>query len=85
MANHNSAQKKSAPKRQIVEAKADKRGNIVAVRFKDNSTFTNLDTAVRLAERNLIADTHVVHSRGKRHIRTNPDNKIKNNLDEMAK
>lgn len=71
--------------KKIVDAKADQKGNITAVRFEGNSTFTPQETAVRMAQQGKIANAHAVQPKaGKAHLRTNPDDKRGNNLDDMA-
>ncbi|MGF1719551.1 DUF3892 domain-containing protein [Vibrio kyushuensis] len=72
--------------KKIIDAKQDSKGNITQVRFDGNSGFTSLDTAMRMAERGQIENAHTVHAKDKKpHLRTNPDRKKGNNLDEMAK
>lgn len=71
--------------KRIVDAKENKKANIVAVRFKGNSTFTDIETAKEMADRGEIENAHTVHRRdGSSYLRTNPDNKKGNNLDDMA-
>ena len=71
-------------KKKIVDAKADPKGNIVAVKIEGNSTFTPLKTAIRMTEQGLI-DAVVVKPKGRpKHLRTRPDSKTTNNLDDMA-
>lgn len=70
----------------ILDSKQDSQGNISAVLLKGNSTFTPIDTAINMTKRGQIDAVHVketVHA--KEHIRSRPDSKIGNNLDEMAK
>ncbi|MFA0615737.1 DUF3892 domain-containing protein [Vibrio splendidus] len=56
------------------------------VRFEGNSSFTALDTAIRMADRGQIENAHTVYAKDKKpDLRTNPDRKKRNNLDEMAK
>lgn len=73
-------------KREIVDARADEKGNITQVRFKGNQNFTSLDKAIEIADRDGIENAHAVHPKrgAKSHLRTNPDGKKSNNLDEMA-
>jgi len=72
--------------RKIIAARNDDRGRIAAVRFEGNSTFTPLPTAVRIAQREGIEDHHVVRGgHARTHLRSNPDGRIGNNLDELAK
>lgn len=71
--------------KKIVDAKADGDGNISAVRFDGNSSFTPVDRAMDMAERGQVENAHVVHPKsGDRYLRSNPDQKQGNNLDEMA-
>ena len=70
----------------IIKAKQDSKGNITNVLFKGNSNFTPIKTAIRMADRGQIENAHTVRAKDKKtHIRTNPDPKKCNNLDEMAK
>jgi hypothetical protein len=71
--------------RKIVDARADEKGNIEAVQFEGNRNFTAVERAVSIVEREGSPNAHVVTPRtGKRHLRTNPDAKRRNNLDDMA-
>ena len=71
--------------KKIVDAQADSDGDITAVRFQGNATFTPLDTAIRMAERGQIENAHVSHTgEGRAYLRTNPDGRERNNLDHMA-
>lgn len=74
------------PKREIVAARGDDDGDITHVKFKGNSRFTPVDQAIPMAERGEIKNTHAVHPTDGRkdHLRTNPDNRKRNNLDDMA-
>ena len=72
--------------KKIIDAKQDSKGNITQVRFEGNSSFTSLDVAMRMAERGQIENAHTVRPKDKKpHLRTNPDSRRGNNLDEMAK
>lgn len=72
-------------KKRIVDARADKDGDITHVRFRGNANFTPVEKAIPMADRGEIADTHVVRRDGaKTHLRTDPDRTRKNNLDDMA-
>jgi hypothetical protein len=71
--------------RPIVGAKEDSKGNIRAVKVKGNSTFTPLKTAISMAKKGQIDALVVKPANAKEHLRTRPDNKVKNNLDELAK
>ena len=77
------ATKRGGTKR-AVDAKADDKGNITSVRFRGNSTYTPKDRAIRMTERGEVEGLHVVRRGGKKHLRSNPDNRKKNNLDYMA-
>lgn len=68
----------------IVGAKADRDGDITAVLFKGNQTFTPVETAIKMAERGQIDNAHAVHAKSGPYLRSNPDDKKGNNLDEMA-
>src|SRR5688572_29787017 len=69
----------------IVDARQDEKGNISAVKLQGNQTFTPLETAIRMAEQGKIDAVVVTPKDAKQHLRTRPDNKTKNNLDELAK
>jgi hypothetical protein len=73
-------------KAKIVNARADDKGNITHVQFKGNQNFTPLATAIKMGERGDIENAHVVKPKDgrKKHLRTNPDKKRNNNLDDMA-
>lgn len=72
-------------KKKIVDAKADAEGDIEAVRFQGNKKFTSVDKAIEMADRDEIENAHAVRRKGaKPHLRTNPDKKKSNNLDDMA-
>lgn len=72
-------------KKKIIDAKNDENGNVSSVMLEGNSTYTPIDTAIKMAEQGKV-DAVVVNSKtGKKHIRSKPDGKKKNNLDELAK
>lgn len=72
-------------KRKIVDARADSGGNITAVRLDGNQNFTSVERAIPMADRGEIENAHVVRRSGARvHLRTNPDGRRRNNLDDMA-
>lgn len=72
--------------KRIVDVKNNSKGNVAAVRFEGNSTFTPLDTAVRMTEQGQVEHTHVVHpASGQPHLRSNPNGLRRDNLDDMAK
>ena len=71
--------------KRIVNAKADSDGDITAVLFEGNRSFTPLETAIRIAGRGEIENAHVAHTgKGRPYLRTNPDGEEGNNLDSMA-
>ncbi len=71
-------------KKKIVNAKADSKGNITHVKIQGNQTFTPLKTAIRMTKQGKV-DAVVINPKGaKKHLRTRPDNKTRNNLDNMA-
>ena len=71
-------------KRKIIDARADSKGNIEAVKIQGNKTFTPLKTAIQMTKRGEIDAVVVKPKHAKTHLRTRPDGKSKNNLDEMA-
>lgn len=69
----------------VIDAKADSKGNITAVRLKGNKTFTPLERAIRMADKGNLSNAHAVHKiDGSSYLRTNPDGKLINNLDTMS-
>lgn len=71
--------------RRVVDARADSKGNITHVRIEGNQRFTGLDAAMRMADRGELSNAHSVRREGaKPHLRTNPDGRTCNNLDDMA-
>lgn len=71
--------------KKIIDAVNDARGNVKAVLFEGNTTFTPKEAAIRMAERGQIANAHVVRRENAApHLRTNPDGQKRNNLDDMA-
>ena len=72
--------------RKVVDAKQDEKGNITHVKIEGNERFTPVETAIPMAERGELKNVHVVHRKGGNdYLRSNPDSRTKNNLDEMAK
>ncbi|MCG8667787.1 MAG: DUF3892 domain-containing protein [Pseudomonadales bacterium] len=72
--------------KRIVDAQADESGNITGVRFRGSTRFTSVEIAIRQAERGEIENAHAVTRRdGSKYLRSNPDDKEGNNLDELAK
>jgi hypothetical protein len=66
--------------------KQDSKGNITAVKLSGNSSYTSVETAIKMADKGQIDNAHAVHPKGatKDYLRTNPDDSKGNNLDEMA-
>lgn len=72
-------------KRKVVDAKQGSDGNISHVKLEGNQNFTRKDKAIEIAKKGQLENVHIVtRIDGSQHLRTNPDSKIKNNLDEMA-
>lgn len=73
--------------KKVIDAKQDSNGNITAVKLSGNTTYTSVETAMKMADRGQIENAHSVRpkTRRKPHLRTNPDRQKGNNLDEMAK
>lgn len=71
--------------RKIVDARADKTGDITHVRLEGNKRFTSVERAIPIVDRGEVSNAHVVRrSNAKPHLRTNPDGSRSNNLDDMA-
>ena len=71
--------------RKIIDARADKDGDISHVKLDGNTRFTPVSLAIPMADRGEIKNTHVVRAPDKKvYLRTNPDGAKRNNLDEMA-
>lgn len=72
--------------RKVIGARSDKNGNITQVLIEGNSNFTNINTAIKMAKANKLANVHSVHpKKSAPYLRTNRDSEKRNNLDEMAK
>ena len=73
--------------KRVVGAKEDSKGNITAVKLSGNKSYTPVETAIKMADKGQIDNAHAVHPKNgtKDYLRTNPDNKTGNNLDELAK
>jgi hypothetical protein len=72
-------------KRKVVDARQDEKGNISHVQLERNKNYTPVGTAINMAKRDELTNAHSVSRRdGKEYLRTNPDKKANNNLDEMA-
>lgn len=71
--------------KKVIDAIADKDGDIAAVLFQGNASFTPLRQAIIMADRGEIGNAHAVHPKhGNPYLRSNPDSKKGNNLDELA-
>ena len=71
--------------KKVVDARQDSNGNIKQVKIQGNTNFTSSEIALKMAKQGKIDLVVVKPAQGKEHLRTRPDSKIKNNLDEMAK
>ena len=72
--------------RKVVDAREDERGNITQVKIEGNQNFTPVEKAIDMAKQGHLANAHAVTKKdGSEYLRTNPDGRTKNNLDEMAK
>ena len=72
-------------KRKITDAKADKNGNISAVKLEGNSNFTSIKTAQKMTLDGKIDAVYVGgNQKTKPYIRQRPNNKECDNLDDMA-
>ena len=72
-------------KRKIVAAVSNKKGNITKVKIKGNKTFTPLKTAIKMAKRGEIKAVAVKKTvTTKAHLRTPPNSKTSDNLDDLA-
>lgn len=71
--------------RKVVDARANSKGNITHVKISGNQNFTPLKNAMNMADRGELANAHSVRRDGaKPHLRTNPDGRKANNLDDLA-
>lgn len=71
-------------KRKIVDAKADSKGNITDVKLQGNQNFTSLEKAIEMTKQGVVDAVVVTPKDAKQHLRTRPDDKTSNNLDDMA-
>ena len=72
--------------RKVIDAISDKKGNISAVKIQGNKSFTPIKTAIKMTDNNELLNVVAVHpQKGKSYLRSKPDSKTSNNLDEMAK
>ena len=73
-------------KKKVIDAISDNKGNISAIKIQGNKSFTPKKIAIKMADKNEFSNVIAVHpSRGKAYLRSKPDSKKSNNLDEMAK
>jgi uncharacterized protein DUF3892 len=73
-------------KRKVVDAHADKNGNITSVKIKGNKSFTPLNVTIKIAERNELSNVIAVHPKnGNPYLCSKPDSNKNNNLDDLAK
>ena len=73
--------------RRVIDARADSDGDITHVRIEGNANFTPVKRAIEMAERGEFSNAHAVRPKGagrKPYLRTNPDDKKGNNLDDLA-
>jgi hypothetical protein len=71
--------------RRVVDARADSDGDIKQVKLDGSSHFIPVKQAIRMADRGELSNAHAVHPRSRNpYLRTNPDGRKGNNLDEMA-
>lgn len=75
---------KKPSKRKIVDAKADKKGNIISVKLEGNKNHTSIDNAIKMTKKGEVDAVVVKPKKAKEHLRTRPDSKKNNNLDDMA-
>ncbi|MDX2368028.1 MAG: DUF3892 domain-containing protein [Colwellia sp.] len=72
-------------KRKIVDAKADEKGNISAVKLEGNSNFTSMEIAQKMTLDGKIDAVYVgAHHNTKSHLRQQGNNSQLDNLDDMA-
>lgn len=71
--------------RKVVGARADNIGNITHVLIEGNQNFTSVERAMPMADRGELSNVHSVRpDNAKHHLRSNPDGRTANNLDDMA-
>jgi hypothetical protein len=74
-----------AKQREIIDARSDKDGRTTHVLFEGNERFTPVDKAKPIVERGEVSNAHIVKPEQRdSFIRTNPDRKRGNNIDEMS-
>lgn len=71
--------------RKIIDAIAGENGNIEKVKIEGNTNFTDINIAIKMADKNAFSNAHSVHpSNTKSYLRTNPNNATQDNLDDLA-
>ncbi|MEM1055226.1 MAG: DUF3892 domain-containing protein [Bacteroidota bacterium] len=71
--------------KRITDATSDSKGRTTSVRLSGNKTNTPIETAKRMADRGQIEGAHVVRPKGRKsYLRTNPDGKSRNNIDQLS-
>jgi hypothetical protein len=71
--------------KKIVDAKNDLNGRVDAIKLEGNSTYTSIDIAIKMTEEGKVDAVVVSQKNGRKHLRSKPDGKKKNNLDVLAK
>ena len=73
------------PGRKVVDARNAPDGTVSHVKIAGNTSWTPVETAMRMADRGQLSNAHTVNRvNAKPHLRTNPDGAERNNLDYMA-
>lgn len=67
-------------KRKVVDAKSDKNGTITHIKLEGNKHFTSKEKIIEMAKKDKV-DLVLVNDN---HVRTRPDKRKGNNLNEMA-
>lgn len=72
--------------KKIIDARSDTNGVTTHVKFSGNANFTPIKQAIPMVDNGQVSGAHVVRpSDGRKpFIRTNPDGKKGNNIDEMS-
>lgn len=72
--------------REVIDAKENSNGNITHVRITGNTNWTPINTAISMTKAGQLENVHVsTTATGKEYLRTNPDGRTTNNLNEMAR
>ncbi len=72
-------------KRRVTKVRQDKDGDITHVLIDGNTRMTPLDQAVKIAERGGLKDVHAVQGENKKFLRSDPNGKETDNLDNLPK